>query len=227
MILETPVQANEVEEHNSPSIREVYADYEETFVILHPFLSVKEGHNIRFDTWKRPTKNDIFLGTVAISWSEVVKQANLKDIRELDRLLSYLHGARFDAERDAWLKLIRYLDSAKLYAAQTDNYPDVLINPTLEVLKFFGYNDILIYSDIIDVKTSYPLSELIESENMPPSSNARILTPDYKVLVATDFDARFSYLSSDKETLKYIIEKVDLEGFYCNATTRYGWSYES
>jgi hypothetical protein len=226
MILETPVQVKELEESKSIPIRQVYAKYEETFVILHPFLKVKDGHNIRFDTWKRPTKNDIFLGTLAINWSEIITQANLKDIKELDGLLAYLHCGRREANRHAWVKFMRYIDSTKLDVAQTDVYPPVLINPTLEVLKSLGYTNVLIYSDISDIQTSYLISELIESGDELPGSCARVLTPDCKVLLATDSDARYSYLSSDKETLKFIIEKIDLEGFYCNATTRPGWSYE-
>ena len=227
MILETPVQAKEVEENlKSTPIREEYAEYEETFIILHPFLKVKDGHNIRFDTWKRPTKNDIFLGTMPVNWSEIVAQANLKDIKELDGLLAYLHCARWEADRDAWLKLMRYIESTKLIVAQVDEYPPVLINPTLELFKSMGYAHVLLYSDISDVKNSYFISDLIERGNSLPESCARVLTPDHKILLTTDSDARFSYLSSDRATLKYIIDKLDLEGFYCNATTRHGWSYQ-
>ncbi|RZK24951.1 MAG: DUF2711 family protein [Flavobacterium sp.] len=226
MILATPIQIQEIEAGKSTPIREVYADYEETFVILHPFLKVKEGYDVRFDTWKRPTKNDIFNGTLPVNWSEIVAQANLKDIKELDRLLAYLHGGRFEAEKDAWLRLMRYVDSNKLYVAQTDDYPSVLINPTLEVLKVLGYNDVLCYSDISNDKTSYNISGLLTSGNNFPGSNARILTPDNKIILVTDFDLRFSYLSSDQETLDFFLSKINLEGFYCNATTRPGWSHE-
>ena len=226
MILETPVQAKEVEENlKSTPIREEYAEYEETFIILHPFLKVKDGHNIRFDTWKRPTKNDIFLGTTPVNWSEIVAHAYLRDIKELDGLLAYLHCARQLADRDAWLKLMRYIDRTKLILAQVNEYPPVLINPTFELFKSLGYKDVLMYSDISDVKTPYVVSELIVSGNGLPGSCARVLTPDYKILLATDSDARFSYLSSDRATLNYIIDRLELEGFYCNATTSDGWSY--
>jgi len=228
MVLKTPVQANEVEESlKSTPIRQAYADYEETFVILHPFLRIKEGHNIRFDTWKRPTKNDIFLGTVPVNWSEIVAQTNLRDIKELDGLLAYLHCARQEADRDAWLKLMRYIDSTKLIVAQVDEYPPALINPTLELYESLGYKDVLIYSDISDIKTSYLISKLIKSGNDLPTYCARVLTPDYKILLATNSDARFSYLSSDSATLNYMIDKLDLEGFFCNEATREGWSYHA
>jgi hypothetical protein len=226
MVLETPIQAKEVEEWlAATAIREQYAEYEETFVILHPFLKVKEGHNIEFDTWKRPTGNEIYNGTILRHWSEIVIKAHLKDIKELDGLLAYLHCARPIADRDAWIRLMSYIDQAQLIFPQTDDYPPVLLIPTLALLQSLGYSELLVYDDLYDDKTSYALSELLETCGGGLPGHARILTPDSKILLATDFDARFSYLSSDKSTLQVMIEKLDLEGFYCNATTKQGWSY--
>jgi hypothetical protein len=226
MILKTPVQAEGIENSKSIPIRHVYADYEETFVILHPFLKVKNGHTLRFDVWKRPTKNEIFQATLPISWSEVVAHAGLKDIKELDGLLSYLHCGRFEAKKEAWLKFMAYIDMAKLRVPQVDDYPSVLINPTLAVFKSLGYEDIFIRSDVDDLNISFSLPKLIETENEILPSCARLLTPDKKILLATDSDMRFSYLSSDKATLKSIIDRLDLEGFFCNSTTQANWSYE-
>jgi hypothetical protein len=43
MIHPTPVQTQEVELDHWPPIRKDYLNYESTFVILHPFLKLKEG----------------------------------------------------------------------------------------------------------------------------------------------------------------------------------------
>ncbi len=47
-----------------------------------------------------------------------------------------------------------------------------------------------------------------------------------KILFETDFDECFTYLSSDKQTIDKIIEKLDLEGFYCNDKTTSNWSHQ-
>ena len=226
MILETPIQDEAIENSNLVPIRKVYEAFEETFVILHPFLIIKEGYNIRFDTWKRPTKNDIYQGTLPVSWAEIVLQTKLNDIKELDGVLAYLHCGHQKTDRDAWLKFMRYIDNAQLIIPQVDNYPQVLINPTLQMFESMGYENILLYSDISDIKSSFVIAELIESGDDLPGSCLRILSPDCRILLVTDHDARFSYISSDKETLKFIINKLDLEGFYCNPTTRHHWSHK-
>lgn len=224
MVLNTPIQSRFIQYSDSETIREKFAEYEETFIVLHPFLKIKEGQLITFKYPNWPNKNEIYDKTVPVSWSEVIEKANLKDIKELDALLAYLHCGRREADRRAWLKFMRYVKKSKLIIPQVDDYPSVLLNPTFDLLISLGYQNILLYTDIDDSQVARNVTELLLSEDRLPA-NARILTPDNKVLITTDFDDRFSYLSSDRETLKLIIDKLDLEGFYCNSSTKPGWSY--
>jgi len=169
MVLNTPIQSRFIQYSDSETIREKFAEYEETFIVLHPFLKIKEGQLITFKYPKWPNKNEIYDKTV-------------------------------------------------------DDYPSVLLNPTFDLLISLGYQNILLYTAIDDNQVARNVTELLLSKDRLPA-NARILTPDNKVLITTDFDDRFSYLSSDRETLKLIIDKLDLEGFYCNSSTKPGWSY--
>ncbi len=226
MILETPIQSENVENDDNNSIREHYADYEATFVILHPFLKIKDGSSIKFETGNWPTKSEIIQNTTRLTWTEIINQAKLKDIKELDRLLAFLHCARRTADKESWIKLMTIVDSNNYIVAQVDNYPDILTDVTLELLKSYGYNNIFHYSDISDNKTSYEIKDLIDNERGLPESHPRILTPDNKILFETDFDERFTCLSSDRETIDEIINKLDLEGFYCNNKTKTYWSHE-
>jgi hypothetical protein len=226
MILETPIQADKVENDVNNSIREYYAEYEATFVILHPFLKIKEGSSIKFETGNWPTKREIIQNTARLTWTEIINQTQLKDIKELDRLLAFLHCARRTADKEGWIKLMTIVDTNNYVVAQVDNYPDILTDITLELLKSFGYNNIFHYSDISDNKISYQIQGIIDNERGLPKSHTRILTPDNKILFETNFDERFTCLSSDRKTTNDIIEKLDLEGFYCNNKTKANWSYE-
>jgi len=169
MVLNTPIQSRFIQYSDSETIREKFAEYEETFIVLHPFLKIKEGQLITFKYPNWPNKSEIYDKTV-------------------------------------------------------DDYPSVLLNPTFDLLISLGYQNILLYTAIDDNQVARNVTELLLSKDRLPA-NARILTPDHKVLITTDFDDRFSYLSSDRETLKLIIDKLDLEGFYCNSSTKPGWSY--
>jgi len=225
MELQTPIQAKDVE-NDGNSIRQHYAEYEATFVILHPFLKINDGSNIKFATGKWPIKDEIVKNTTRLTWTEIVDEAQLNDINELDRLLAFLHCARRTANKDGWVKLMTVIDTNNYVAAQVDNYPEILTNPTLELLKSYGYDKVFHYSDISEERTSYNIQDLINDKNSLPESHTRILTPDDKILFETDFDSRFTYLSSDRKTIDDIVERLDLEGFYCNDNTKSYWSYK-
>jgi hypothetical protein len=100
MIHPTPIQAVIVERSNWPTIRSNYENYEVTFVILHPFLRIKPGCNIKFEAGDWPTKGQIISYTDQLTWKDIIEKAGLKDIKELDRLLAYLHCARRTADRE-------------------------------------------------------------------------------------------------------------------------------
>lgn len=225
MLLQTPIQADIVKLDNNSTIREFYSEYECTFVILHPFLKINDGQNIKFETGNWPSKKLITEQTNPITWTEIINKAQLKDINELDRLLAFSHCARSTADKTAWIKFMTVIDTNNFIKPQVDNYPEILTDKTLKLLQTFGYSNILHYSDISEDKTLYNIQDLIESENALPENNTRLLTTDNKILFETDFDSRFTYLSSDKKTVDEIITQLDLEGFYCDNKTKHDWSY--
>ena len=225
MIHPTPVQTQDVELDHWPPIRKEYLNYETTFVILHPFLKLKEGETDDIDFKKRHKKN-IIKKTTPVSWIDIIQKAQLKDIKELDRLLAYLHAANYKADRAAWIKFRTYIDSTGIIDATIDDYPDLLTDITLQSLIELGYEEVFLFSDTEENQKKYLIQSLIESPKSIPLSHQRILTPDNKIIIATDFDQRFSYLSSSKILVAELINKINPEGFYCNETTKSHWSDE-
>jgi len=161
MILSIPIQSELVEKDNSAPIRQAFSNFENTFVILHPFLKVKNEFDFLFDYYKRSNKKDILNSCDGITWTEIIKRAGLQDIKELDRLLAFLHCARRTADKIGWLKFIKVIQSNNYEPAQVDEYPAILTDPTLELLKQIGYNEIIIYFDTDEKKVLYKTQDLI------------------------------------------------------------------
>lgn len=225
MIYETPRQSEIVEKSNWPTIRSAYKDYEVTFVILHPFLKIKTDSNIIFETGNWPSKDEIIRCTEKVSWSEIICNAGLPDLKELDRLLAYMHCARKIADKSCWVKLNTFLDKNKIIASQVDSFPEILINCAMEAIKSFGYSRVFEFTEFQEFRTEHQIEHILSSKVNNFYAHARIETPDKKILISTDFDQRFSYLSSTEETTRRLIEKCGLEGFFCNEETRGDWSY--
>lgn len=224
MQLPTPIQADEVENYEGDFIRDNFSEYESTFIILHPFLKINHHTQIKFERGNWPSKKDILKHTSKLTWTEIIKEAKLKDICELDRLLAFLHCARRTADKEAWIKLMTIVDTNKYVVPQVDVFPEILINPTLEFLKSIGYDNVVIYSLINENKMTYKIQDLIESENDLPEVVPIILTPDNRIRFEMYFDLSFTYLSGDKHTIDAMVEMANLEGFYCNVATKPYWS---
>jgi len=226
MILPTPIQKNFVELRNSIPLRQTFADYESTFVILHPFYKVKEGYNISLNYYTGANKKEITKACTQISWAQIIKEANLTDIKELERLVSFYYCASRTIDKIGWMKFMNVIHSNNYIVPQTDVYPEILTDLTLEVLKQLGYSDIIIFPFALEERKFYKIQELINSPLKLPASQPRILTPNNKIFFVNDFDDCFTFLSSDKKTIDKIISEIDLEGFYCDDTTKPEWSFE-
>jgi hypothetical protein len=225
MIHPTPMQDEIVEKSSWPTIRSAYKGYEATYVILHPFLKIKPGCDIKFETGNWPTKEQIIRCTDKLTWAEIINEAELIDIKELDRLLAYLHCARETADKTAWQKLMQVVGRKDYVVPQVDFLPEIITNSLFESIKALGYGQVSVFSEFGDFERNYDINEIIMSKERVLNVHARVATPDNRVLIATDFDQRFSYLSSTKELLNDLIQRADLEGFYCDEATRPDWSY--
>ncbi len=226
MILQTPKQSNFVQALNCPCVRQTFDAFENTFVILHPFYHLNQQIISAFNYNDRFNKKEIGLASEIISWSRIIQEANLTDIKELDRLISFWHCALREADKTGWEKLMQTVHTKNYELPQVDEYPAVLTDATLSLLSDFGYHSIFLYPEFGEPIKSFHLQELINSAARIPYSNPRILTPDHQILFATDFDKCFTYLSGNTKTIEIIINKLGLEGFYCDAATKADWSFE-
>lgn len=226
MVHPTPIQDISIEQSSIPTIRSEFKDLETTFVILHPFLKIKPWYNITFAPGNLPTKKQLINGTQNLTWAEIIRQAGLHDISELDRLLAYLHCDRRTADREGWIKLMTVLDKNNIIPAEVDYLPTTITNPLLAAIQQLGYSTVEEYELGDRLRKVHNIEEILLSEKQDFYAIATVKTPDRKIVFSTGFDKRFTYLSASAETVKAIVERAELEGFYCNETTRPEWSVD-
>lgn len=226
MVHTTPRQEEMVENSTWPAIRDSYKGYEATFVILHPFLKIKPACDIKFEIENWPTQSQIITCTDQLSWSAIIDEAGLADISELDRLLAYLHCGRRTADKTAWQKLMQVVDQKEYVVPQVDLFPEIITPGLVQSLKALGYTRVTVLPEFGNIERDYEIDEIILSPERLLKAHALVTTPDRSVLIATDFDQSFSYLSSTHKILSHLIQGAGLEGFYCDESTRPEWSYK-
>ena len=206
-----------------------FPGFNECFVALHPFLKIKTETNehLNFKSNKRPDKFEIVANYNPLTWQDVITLTGIKDISSLDRALAFFHRAYAYVERTEYYKLMRLLLKERLdiLPAEVDEIPKIIENKLLYFIMSLGYNELLVYSDIYSNKEMVNIDRIISNQIVLPSQ-PRVETPDSKVLIATDFDQRFTYILGEKDILENFIESVNLEGFFCNKETPESWSYK-
>ena len=223
MLHSTPFQDKIIEQADELPIRASFKDHETTFIILHPFLVAKQGCNIKFQT-PYPNKRQIIECASKISWQKILQETGLENINQIDQLLAYLHCARRTTDKTNWQKLMQVVDTNKYGVPQVDNFPEIITNDLFSLIKLLGYYQVDIVSEMTGIKKVIDINEILSSDEELPLVST-ITTLDKKILVATQFDQAFSYLSSTKQIVEKLINGADLEGFFCNETTKQGWSY--
>lgn len=231
MIFSTPIQSDGLFElikgSDNPRdwpIRKHYPGFETTFLMFHPFLRIKKGHEnlINFETGNWPLKNEIVEHCDLIKWSQIIMQYKFKDIISLDRALAFYHCATKNTDNESYEKLIDALKEDSLYPPLVDNFPEILEDKMLYYLKQNGINDLFYYSDIDEDEKVFTTEELIRAKGL--TYHVRLENKEKPILIIQDFDQRFSYIFGNQDFLTNLVTDLDLEGFYCDDLTIESWS---
>jgi hypothetical protein len=107
-----------------------------------------------------------------------------------------------------------------------DKLPEILQDKVLGYLRDLGYDALYEYCDSESRQALTPIVELM-SEQYILSGQQRIESPDGKLMIATDFDQRFTYFLGPLQILEGMIESLNLEGFFCDDEMPESWSYET
>ncbi len=221
------VNPNDKNGRNKP-LKLNFKNYDECFLMFHPFLVTKENHKneFKFETGNWASKKDIIEHCERMSWTEFLKISGVQNYVELDAVLAFAHGARRFGKKSEYLKYRITIEKVRteIIPPQVDWFPEILENSLMMFLESKGYEEVFIYTDIDEKNGLTKVSNILNDDEELPS-HVRIETPDSKVLVAQDFDQRFSYILGPLETVEELINTLNLEGFYCSDITPEWWSY--
>lgn len=219
----TPTQDKVIENADEQTIRSLFKDYETTFIILHPFLVAKQGCNIKSER-PFPNKKQITDCASKISWQQIIEQTGLENIKQIDQLLGYLHCATRTADKTNWQKLMQVVDTNNYGVPQVDNFSEIITNDLFASIKSLGYSQVKVVSESAGIDEVIDINKILVSDERLPFVST-ITTLDKIILISTEFDQAFSYLSSTKQFAEKLINDADLKGFFCNETTKRGWSF--
>ncbi|WP_430787553.1 DUF2711 family protein [Virgibacillus flavescens] len=207
-------------------IKEFYKDeFEEVFIIFHPFIKPKTIDFELFIPDTFPDGNAIIEHCDRIKWKEFLKISGIKDYRQLDIGLRTLIAS---LNKYANEKLAKQIDDVcnekKIVPPVVGSFPAFEMKDILQYLKEEGYDWLWCGDEFCTERKLEYVEDLIAGKIEFLNNPINVFTHNNEILLTTHWDNHFSMLCSDKSTTRKIVESCGLEGFYCNEKTEIDWS---
>jgi hypothetical protein len=200
-------------------------DFPCCFVAFNSFLRAKDNYILPEDRF--PSDSEIIANFNILTWSEVLKIAEIEDVKSLDRNLAFFHTAHRKADRDEYNKLKKYLEENedKIIPAFVDDICPITLIKILEYLKTIEQNEILISSLIDCNRVKYKIDDLTKETDIIPSET-RIELLDLSFKIVQDFDQRFFCIHGNNQEVTEMVSSLNLEGFFADKNTPFCWSWD-
>lgn len=226
------VSCNTISPSDDIPLLEFYNGYYDcVYVMLHPFVKITHPEQIDFERkWPAkqgwPTKGEITKFTKKVSWTEILKLSDFKDIHQLDIALRTMIGGlndRNENKQDAD-KLTTILSDHQMIMPGEGLFSDSLIDDMLKAAQSVGHEWIFIGDEFGHERKLEFSHDIIDNKLNEDYYRKNWYTPQNEILFTTHWDSHFTLLCSDQATVKTIIDKYSFEGFYCKPYTQVYWS---
>lgn len=212
------------------SILDFYKGYYDcVYVILHPFVKNTHPDKINFSLDEWPDKEEYIKYTQKLSWQEFLNLSGIGDLNSLDIALrnrvgglNKIHTNINDSEL-----LNKVLELNNIMIPCEGSFSDLFENDMLNALIDFGHEWIYIGDEFGFERKIEFIQDIVDNKTITYYPHQTWYTTMNEILFATHWDSHFTFLCSDKQTVKKILEKYPFEGFYCTPNTEVYWSIRS
>lgn len=207
-------------------IKEYYKGvFEEIYIFFNPFIKPKTIDYKLFYTNSNPTRNEVRDNCEIVTWQQFLTLSGIESFKKLDvGLRTNILGLRKEYENENIAKVIRDTCRNEEIAEPTEGFfPYFIMDHLLMGIKSIGHNWIWCGDEFASERKLKFINDIIKDNNMLDQCK-NLFTNDNQILITTHWDSHFSLLCSDTNTVEYLVDFCELEGFYCTDSTEIYWS---
>ena len=176
-----------------------------------------------------PTDIEIYDKGRIVKWETIIKEAKLKNAKELNKALRTSLGAlRPIFAKPELSDKLNLLTTKKDIWYPTEGRFDVFSKVGIyKTFMLFNKNEILLSDEFFEDIKSINIHEVTEYEfiNKFRQNDYFIYSSDKEILFAIDWDSFFFLIATDQDKMNQIISKNYFEGFLCDSETTHDWDY--
>lgn len=204
--------------------------YEAVYVIFNPFMRVSESKKYLFNNdclELLPSSSEIVKISKVLTYDEVIKFSRFESSEEIDWALKSSIGAlktKYKNE-DLLSELSNLYEKYNIIEPNEGIICSSVQEKVIKSLAWFGYTNFHIYNEFDEDYKKINISNIKNYELIGYAGS--LVDAKREILLTIHWDSHFSLLCSSKQMVDKIVEHSNLDGFYCNNSTRLGWSLEN
>lgn len=201
--------------------------YEAVYLILSPFIALKDSNNSPFKKNKGwPSKKVMRETCTKISWFEILQMSEIVSLKKLDKALrGYIHAIE-TKDLDSLNKLRKTISKFGIIPPPEGFFQELLIDDMMKGLKTLGFEKIIIGDEFGFEKRETNIDEILNNHTELAAGENNIYTHGNEILFSVHWDSHFTLLCSKKEIIENFLKMYNFEGFYCTSKTSVYWGLE-
>ena len=200
--------------------------FEAVYVSLNPFIRPIAIDKAEFKPGTYPNRLSIATNCESVSWSEVMRLAELPSLSAVDiGLRTGIHGLRKEFENQSYASAIDALSETHDILTPCEGlFPALLHDTILQSIQGLGYEWLWVGDEFCTERKLHWIDDLQDQDDGLTRGRVNVFTPDKQLLWTIHWDSHFSFLCSSQQNLAAIQKMTDLEGFFCTPSTEVYWS---
>lgn len=208
-------------------ILEYYAGtFEAVYVLLSPFIKPVSIDKLDFRPGTYPNRLGVETHCKPVSWSEVMRLAELPSFAAVDiGLRTGIGGLKKELQNHSYAGAINSLaDAHDILPPVEGLFPDLLHDRVLLSIQKLGYEWLWVGDEFCTERKLRWIDDLRNEEYGLTRGRFNVFTPDKQLLWTVHWDSHFSFLCSSQEKLAILQSEGAFEGFFCTPSTEVYWS---
>lgn len=198
--------------------------FEAVFVVFHPFIApVNDATAI--DRYVDMDKNEVEQHFRAITWEKMRRRLDFADVKRIDHALRTMIGAlKPHAEDQAGAnRIIEYCERKNILPPGEGELSNLLENQVLRALLEMGQEWMWSGDEFCMERHLINIRETLTSDTWG-MQHRTFFGHQHDWLIVPPWDSHFTLICGSRAWVEQMVERCELEGFYCQDDTTINWS---
>ncbi len=197
--------------------------FNSVFIAYHQCYKPDNIPMSKFEGDDFPTNAEIRSGCTAISWAEIISKVSLNTPSEMDvGLRTHIGGLKRQFENKAFSDAIRQFSKETSISIPDEGCICPFVEgKLLSALHELGYEWLWVGDEFGIERRLKWIEDILIKDELPYSACS--YTPNKKILIATHWDSHCTFICANNKLLTSLINKAEIEGFYCDERTKVYW----